>query len=51
MLSNVFRFDSSKFGDEAFVNESVLEWITLNTQSVVSFPYSLMTTNILLEDA
>ena len=31
MLSNKVRFDPEKYSQEAFVEESVLEWITINT--------------------
>ena len=31
MLSNKVRFDPEKYSTEAFVEESVLEWITINT--------------------
>ena len=51
MLSNKVRFDPEKYSTEAFVEESVLEWITINTQVTITLPYSLITSEARLIDA
>ena len=50
MLSNKVRFDPEKYSQEAFVEESVLEWITINTQVVQTLPYQLITSEARLID-
>ena len=50
LLSNQIRFDSDLIGNEAFVKESVLEWITVNTQTAVSLPYQMTTKFASLQD-
>ena len=50
LLSNQIRFDSGNFGKEAFVKDSKIEWITINTQTAVSLPYQMTTMFASLQD-
>ena len=50
MFSNQIRFDSGQLGNDAFVKDSLLEWITINTQAAVSIPYSMTTSFAKLQD-
>ena len=34
LMYNQIRFDSEKYKTEAFVHESVTEWIAINTQTI-----------------
>ena len=50
VMYNRIRFDSNLQGKEAFVHESVLDWIIINTQSIVTIPYKLITSEARLQD-
>ena len=39
MFSNQIRFDSGMLGNDAFIKDSLIEWLTINTQAAVTLPY------------
>ena len=43
MFSNQIRFDSGMLGNDAFIKDSYIEWLTINTQAAVTLPYQITT--------
>ena len=50
MLTNQIRFDSGMLGNDAFIKDSLLEWLTINTQAAVTLPYQITTSGARLQD-
>ena len=50
LVMNQVRFDSENYGEEAIIKESKVKWLTINTQTRVTYPFALNKQLLLLQD-
>jgi len=49
LLQNQMRFETTSFGKNSVHPESILKWIPINTKEVVTIPYKISTTDLLVK--
>ena len=50
LMKNQIRWDHTKYGKDSFVKESLMDWVTVNTQARVTLPMKASLTEIELQD-
>ena len=46
MMKNQIRWNHEKFGKDSFIKESLMDWVTINTQARVTIPMKTSLTEI-----
>ena len=50
MLYNQIRFDSRQYGQESITFESRIKWLRVDTQTRKTYPFSFLSTRVILQD-
>ena len=50
LMKNQIRWNHEKFGKDSFVKESLMDWVTINTQARVTLPMKASLSEVELQD-